>query len=125
MKKILVSIATAGLLLVFVAASPRMQHRTSANHRQDRDMTAFMHDSSAMNAMMDRIASNGSMSRMMMSRMLHHAQSDSTYMRNLCSMFLNNGSAHSMMMQMMNGTMMSRNGMMMNGMMNGGFHHMN
>jgi hypothetical protein len=111
MKRIMSAAIAAGLTVLFVAAFPQGKSQKAVHQQKYMQVMPMTSDSSMMNMMMDRIASDSHWRTMMMQRMINRADIDSSWMRSMGEMMWGNGQMHSMMMHMMD------NGMMGNGMM--------
>lgn len=106
-KKNLIVVFVLGLLFIFV---PNMNAQEKSTEKKENK--TMMQDEN-MQKYMDKIASDGQMRGMMMSKMMEHMKADSSGMMQMCQMMMDNPGMHKMMMKMMMGNMM--NGDMMNG----------
>lgn len=86
--------------LLFVSGNTLAQEKETSSHGQ---MMQMMQDSSAMKMMMKHIATDENMRRMMMQEMMAAVQNDSTGMKQMCRMMMENSDMHSSMMKMMDG----------------------
>ena len=111
MKRFTFAVFSLALFAIFVSASAQdMKHMGMDEHKQMQIME-MEKDSSMMDMMMDRIASDEHMRMMMMDKMMHHAKADSGFMMMMCRKMMDDNDMHSMMKKMMDGGMM-RHGMM-------------
>ena len=94
----------AALLTVFfLFAGAQAQEKREKGTERKQQIMEMMKDSSMMNMMMDRIASDPRMRMMMMKKMMKHAKSDSASMMSMCRGMMKDKDMHDMMMKMMMG----------------------
>ncbi len=94
---------TAFLALAFLFVGAQAQEKKEKGTEQKEQMMEMMKDSSMMNMMMDRIASDPHMRMMMMHKMMEHAKHDSASMIEMCKTMMKDKDMHGMMMKMMMG----------------------
>jgi len=99
------------MFALFVSASAQDMKQMGKGEHKDMQIMEMEKDSSMMDMMMDRIASDGHMRIMMMEKMMHHAKADSGSMMMMCRKMMDDKDMRSMMKKMMDGGMM-RHGMM-------------
>lgn len=113
MKRTIFAAITVSLMVLFVAACQQYKPEAKQTDEQKQvHMTEMLQDSSMVNMMMDRIASNSQMRMMMMQKMMHHAKADSTGMMQMCKTMADDKEMHAMMMKMMGHGTMTNGGMM-------------
>ena len=94
---------TAFLALAFLFIGVQAQEKKEKGTEQKQQMMEMMKDSSMVNMMMDRIASDPHMRMMMMHKMMEHARHDSVSMMEMCNGMMKDKDMHEMMMKMMMG----------------------
>ncbi len=112
MKTTMFAAIAAGLIFLFVAASPQQKQQKGMNQQKHMQMMEMMQDSTMMGMMMDHIASDPHMRMMMMHKIMNEAKSDSASMMQLCKTMMDEKDIRSCMMKMQEGEKMKHDGMM-------------
>ena len=111
MKQFRLAAFSAVLFALFASASGQDMKQMGKDEHKQMQIMEMVKDSSMMDMMMDRIASDEHMRTMMMEKMMLHAKADSGSMMAMCGKMMDDSDMHSMMKKMMDGGTM-RHGMM-------------
>ena len=105
MKRTLFSAIAVSLMVLFVAAC---QQEVKTEQQKQAQISKIMQDSSMVNMMMDHIASDYDLQRMMMQKMIEHAKSDRVAMKQIGKMMTDDMEMRSTL-QKMTGEVMMKN----------------
>lgn len=103
MKRLMVVLILIGL---FVFSGSVFSQETGKMPGEQAKMMEMMKDSTKVKRMMEHIATDDHMRKMMMQHMMNSVKSDSSGMMEMCKMMMGDHDMHDMMMKLMEGGMM-------------------
>jgi predicted hydrolase (HD superfamily) len=98
----IVIIAAIGIMILAVTSLPQEKQRTMNVNPNQMQIMEIMRDSSSVNNIMDRMASDSGMRTKLMNKMISRVHGDSSGMMQICKMIMDNKEMHSIMMKMIN-----------------------